>query len=52
MMGQCPDCDQQTLLSSMRADFCTNCGYEQRYEDAYADVDPGGDFENAEEFKP
>lgn len=39
------------MLQSMRADWCDACGYEERYEDAYKDVDPKGDFENAEELK-
>lgn len=50
-MTRCPECGANALISSMRADFCTECGYEERYEDAYASVDPGGDFEDAEEFK-
>ena len=50
MMTTCPECDQRTLLTSMRADFCTKCGYEERYEDAYRDVDPGGDFEGSEDL--
>lgn len=51
-MTSCPKCGQRTMLQSMRADFCTNedCGYEERYEDAYASVDPGGDFEGSEDF--
>lgn len=47
----CPKCHELALLSSMRADSCTNCDYSQRYEDAYRDVDPGGDFPDAETFR-
>jgi hypothetical protein len=50
-MSPCPQCGQNSLASSMRADFCTNCDYSVRYEDAYAAEDPGGDFENSEEAK-
>jgi len=50
-MSYCPECGKNTLLSSMREDFCTNCNYSERYEDAYADIDPAGDFEDSEEFK-
>ncbi len=52
-MRDCPVCGKHTLLQSMRADFCTNddCGYEERYEDAYRDVDPGGDFEGSEDLR-
>ena len=48
---RCPKCNHKTLICSMREDYCTNCGYNERYEDAYADSDPGGDFENSEEYK-
>ncbi len=51
MATKCPECGEQTLLQSMRSDFCTNCDYSERYEDAYADVDPGGDFDDAEVLK-
>jgi Zn ribbon nucleic-acid-binding protein len=50
-MTTCPKCNYNTLLQSMREDHCTNCGYTQRYEDAYAQEDPGGDFENSEDKK-
>lgn len=52
-MTSCPKCGEPTLAQSMRADVCTNpdCDYSERYEDAYADVDPGGDFENSEVLK-
>lgn len=50
-MTQCPSCEKQTLEQSMREDFCTSCGYSQRYEDAYRHSDPGGDFPDAEKFK-
>ena len=49
-MSICPECGEHTLMSSMRADVCTNCDYTERYEDAYAAADPGGDFPDAEEF--
>jgi hypothetical protein len=51
-MAKCPECGQNTLRQSMRADFCTSCEYYERYEDAYASEDPGGDFEDAEKFRP
>jgi ribosomal protein L37E len=47
----CPECGEKSLLSSMREDFCTECGYSERYEDAYAKEDPGGDFPDAEKFR-
>ncbi len=50
MAVKCPECGEYTLLQSMRADFCTSCDYEERYEDAYRDADPGGDFDNSEEL--
>lgn len=51
-MIKCPKCGYNTMLQSMRADFCTNrsCNYEERYEDAYVSIDPGGDFEDSEKF--
>lgn len=50
-MRDCPECGQHTLHQSMREDYCQFCDYSQRYEDAYAASDPGGDFEGAEIFK-
>lgn len=47
----CPECQSKALICSMREDYCTSCGYTERYEDAYADSDPGGDFENSEIYK-
>ena len=49
-MATCPECGENKLISSMRADWCTACDYSERYEDAYAEVDPGGDFPDAEVF--
>lgn len=46
----CPNCDKP-LLQSMRSDFCPACLYEQRYEDAHRDTDPGGDFEGSEDYE-
>lgn len=46
----CPKCGQNTLRCSMRADYCPECEYEERYEDAYRDTDPENDFPDAEEF--
>lgn len=51
-MTECPKCGERTLVQSMRADVCLNddCSYQERYEDAYASIDPGGDFEDSEKF--
>ena len=52
-MTTCPRCGQPTLAQSMRADVCLNdqCDYVERYEDAYADEDPGGDFPDSERLR-
>lgn len=47
----CPECGEKTLLCSMREDYCVNCNYTERYEDAYSDTGPGGDFENSEVYR-
>jgi len=51
-MTRCPQCNQNTLAQSMRADVCLNedCNYSEGYADAYATVDPRGDFDNAYEL--